>query len=69
MPNSCNINNARFFLGNAATPDALLAIRNAAGVKKHRLEVPDGMYNLRTDPDRIRVMVNNHNEIIELICG
>ncbi|BBP73673.1 hypothetical protein PHLH6_56770 [Pseudomonas sp. Seg1] len=69
MPNYCNLNNAKFFLGDIADSDNLLAVRNAAGVKKHRLEVPDGLYNLRTDPDRIRVLVNERNEIIELICG
>ncbi|WP_339539024.1 hypothetical protein [Pseudomonas sp. RA_15y_Pfl2_54] len=69
MPNDCNLSNANFFLGDTATPENLLAACNAAGAKKYRLEVPDGMYNLRTDPDRIRVLVNERNEIIEIICG
>ncbi|CAI8850255.1 Peptidase inhibitor [Pseudomonas sp. IT-347P] len=69
MSSQCNLNNAKFFLNDVATTDNLLAVRNAAGVTKHRLEVPDGMYNLRTDADRIRVLVNEKNEIIELICG
>ena len=69
MPEYCNLHNAQFALGELATPDTLNLIRNAAGVEKYRREVPDGMYNLLPNPNRIRVLVNERNEIIELICG
>ncbi|MFW9079762.1 I78 family peptidase inhibitor [Pseudomonas sp. P2757] len=69
MPDFCNINAAQFAVGQVATPETLSAIRDAAGVQKHRLERPEDMFNLLPKPDRIRVLVNARDEIIELICG
>ncbi|NYH09142.1 hypothetical protein [Pseudomonas moraviensis] len=69
MPDFCNINAAQFAVGQVATPETLTSIRNAAGVQKHRLERPEDLYNLLPKPDRIRVLVNDRNEIEELICG
>ncbi|WP_322845253.1 I78 family peptidase inhibitor [Pseudomonas sp. B33.4] len=69
MTGSCNINAVTFALGQFATPTTLSTIRAAAGVQKHRLERPEDMFNLLPKPDRIRVLVNDQNEIVELICG
>lgn len=69
MPDFCNINAAQFAVGQIATPETLSAVRNAAGVQKHRLERPEDLFNLLPKPDRIRVLVNDRNEIDELICG
>jgi len=69
MPDFCNINAAQFAVGQVATPETLSAIRTAAGVQKHRLERPEDLFNLLPKPDRIRVLVNDRNEIDELICG
>ncbi|MEB0043833.1 MULTISPECIES: hypothetical protein [unclassified Pseudomonas] len=65
----CNINAAHFAIGQVATPATLDAIRLAAGVQNHRLERPDDLFNLLPKPDRVRVLVNDRNEVLELICG
>ncbi|KJZ36476.1 MULTISPECIES: hypothetical protein [Pseudomonas] len=69
MPDQCNINSAQFAIGQVATSETLDAIRLAAGVQKHRLERSEDMFNLLPKPDRVRVLVNDRDEILELICG
>jgi hypothetical protein len=69
MTAHCNINAAQFAIGKVATPATLDAIRQAVGVKNHRLERPEDMFNLLPKPDRVRVLVNDRNEVQELICG
>lgn len=69
MSDYCNIDAAAFAVGKVATAETLSAIREAAGVDKHRLERPEDLFNLLPKPNRIRVLVNERDEILELICG
>jgi hypothetical protein len=66
---TCNAENARWAIGQAATPDVVERIRVDTGSRTARVIGPDDMYTMDHRPDRVNVKTNERGAITEVTCG
>ncbi|WP_445180458.1 I78 family peptidase inhibitor [Pseudomonas sp. McL0111] len=69
LAGQCNIDVPGLPVGQKATSLTLSAIQVATGSDRLRLEKPEDMFSLLNRTDRVRVLVNDRDEILEIICG
>lgn len=65
----CKIDVPNLPIGQPATSLTLATIQVATDSERLRLEKPEDMFSLLDRADRVRVLVNDRNEILEIICG